>query len=124
MCHDPRWDRQVESREEYYAALRVRLQVDLAPIRRRLEEVTQGSDPFGVLGELARRGERGAARLLAGMLEHPGLWKTAFHALLGIGLLESVVTRRDVESLVAHAPESELVEIVHQAPGGRPDTLS
>jgi hypothetical protein len=71
---DPRWDRQVESRSAYYAALILALGGRLEAIDEHLRGLAAaGADeadawlPLGVLRELARRRDRGAARILDGL---------------------------------------------------------
>lgn len=62
---DPRWDRQVESRSEYYATLALRLGIPVSRIAELLDEDEDGEWlPEQVLNDLAERGVAGAADTL------------------------------------------------------------
>src|SRR4051812_4904259 len=78
VLDDPRWDRQVESRDLYYASLLLELSADIGPICERLLSKSaerEESDfwlPIGVLGAMARRGHDPARDGLAKAI-HDGL---------------------------------------------------
>lgn len=69
LAREPRWDRQVEDRGDYYASLAIRLNVTVAEIA----SITR-TDDDGIVREvveaLARRGVAGASTLLAQMERH------------------------------------------------------
>lgn len=68
VLDDPRLDRQIESRDVYYATLLLALGADVGPLAARANEpVPHETDAWlllGTLGEMARRGQRDARRAL------------------------------------------------------------
>jgi hypothetical protein len=66
ITNDPRWDRQIESRDRYYAELVLRLDVPLAPLERHVQASAgdpkrERSDDGLALGVLERLAEHGLA---------------------------------------------------------------
>jgi hypothetical protein len=63
VLNDPRWDRQVEARDDYYARLLIATGANIDILRRRVAEEAPDADeadfwlPVGVLSEMCRRGE-------------------------------------------------------------------
>lgn len=71
VLDDPRWDRQVESRDAYYANLLIALNADVQPLVDRIASAGDAADesalglPIGVLAQMARRQHAAAASGLA-----------------------------------------------------------
>lgn len=72
ITNDPRWDRQIESRDRYYAELVLRLDVPLAPLERHVRAIAgdskrerfDGGLALGVLERLAEHGLVAAVSVL------------------------------------------------------------
>lgn len=125
VLDDPRWDRQVESRDSYYARLLLALGGDLGPIAARLaalaEDVSNDSAnlwlPLGVTSELAARGHVGAVEILADLVASTRLWESCLDALEGAGgprLVGEVVSPEIAAALVARLGPAELREAVNR----------
>lgn len=62
VLNDPRWDRQVEAREEYYARLLLGINADIEVLCRQVVQAGDEADeadlwlPIGVLAQMSRRG--------------------------------------------------------------------
>jgi hypothetical protein len=73
VLDDPRWDRQVEDRDDYYASLLIRLDADVQPIVEHIARLEaddpRGWLPVGVLAQMAWRGHPAASSGLAVPLE-------------------------------------------------------
>jgi hypothetical protein len=119
VVDDPRWDRQVEQREHYYASLLVLLDTDIAPIAERVlceDEKRDESDlwlPIGVLAELARRAIEPARAALAEAIRRGRWWRPCFDALEAVGgevLVRGVVRAEDVRSLFHFVDADALIE--------------
>lgn len=80
--HDPREDRQVESRADYYAKLLIGAGADGTAIEAILAEGTPPDLAISVLGELFLRGDTTSERLLRTELESGPEWGSAVSALL------------------------------------------
>lgn len=108
ITHEPRWDRQMEERAEYYARLVVELGIPVGAIPLDLDDPDVLLGPaFGVLVELSRGGSTEAAAALHGyvaqadepdwwVVDH--LWREAGPAARR-GLLEIVLDHLDDEDL-------------------------
>lgn len=107
ILQDPRWDRQLERRADYYARLAAQLHLPLAPLEDDLhshtaEHAAASTDlPLLVLARMARRGHSAAAAVLVRYLGYVSDWPEAFdaivsgdHAAEAIGALGSVVLAR------------------------------
>ncbi|HEY7488313.1 MAG TPA: hypothetical protein VH912_27975 [Streptosporangiaceae bacterium] len=100
--HDPRWDRQCESRGLYYARLVVDLELPVGPIADHLFDVSDLVDTdewrtslaIDVLADLVRLSRRDAAGALRRYAEDGWNWFEALDALLQIGD-ESLTTGLD-----------------------------
>lgn len=92
ICNDPRFDRQLESRRDYYASLINKLNIDIAPLAKYLKE-NDDTEDFGwkanltveTLGTLALRGNDDAAMILWDYLSYGYWWKWAVFDLLKTG---------------------------------------
>jgi hypothetical protein len=121
VVDDPRWDRQVEQRDHYYASLLVRLDTDIAPIAGQVFREGEKQDecdlwlPIGVLAELARRAHEPAQSALAEAIRRGRWWRLCLDALEAVGgeaLVCGVVRPEDVRSLVHAVGVDELVDAV------------
>jgi hypothetical protein len=62
VVDDPRWDRQVENRDEYYATLLIEMNADVQPIIDHIWDSSENADEstcwlaVGVLAQMARCG--------------------------------------------------------------------
>ncbi len=122
---DPRWDRQVEARDGYYARLLLALAADLGPISARLAALAEDAPldspdlwlPLGVCSELAVRGHAGAIEILASLVASTRLWRPCLDTLELVGgeaLIGVVVSLADAAALVARVPSAELDEVVDE----------
>src|SRR5215470_13515969 len=109
VLDDPRWDRQIEMREDYYARLLLELNADITPMGERLlceDNKADESDfwlPVGVLAQLARRGHLTAMQALAQAVREGRRWRSCLDALQAAGgqaLIESVVQAQDILRLM------------------------
>jgi len=125
VLHDPRWDGQVETRDDYYARLLLALAADLGPIATRLAALAEGAPldspdfwlPLGVCGELAVRGHTGAIGILAGLVARTRLWRPCLDTLAdvgGVALVAAVVSPADAAAFVARSTPAELDAAVDQ----------
>lgn len=123
VLEDPRWDRQVEIRDDYYARLLLALAADLTPIAARLAALADAAAldspdlwlPLGVCSELAARGHAGARELLAGLVARTRLWRPCLDTLDSAGgesLIGAVVSPADAAAFVTRATPTELCEVV------------
>lgn len=119
VLDDPRWDRQVEQRDPYYAALLVRFDVDIAPIADRVLREDNDEDesafwlPIGVLAEMSRRGDEPAMAALAEAIRRASRWRACLDALEAAGgevLIRAVVQSRDVQCLAQSVDAEALVD--------------
>jgi hypothetical protein len=93
VCHDPRWDRQCESRGLYYARLVVDLELPVGPIAGHLFDMSDLVDTdewrtslaIDVLADLVKLSRREAAAPLRRYAEEGWNWFEALDALLQIG---------------------------------------
>jgi hypothetical protein len=123
VMYDPRWDRQLETREVYYAELLLALDADVTPIWGRLVELAgdeAAADagawlPIGVLTEMAARGSAAAAALLDRAVGEAVLFRECFLMLEESGgseLVKRVVSSASVRRLVRQVAADQLIELV------------
>jgi hypothetical protein len=113
ITRDPRWDRQLEERGDYYARLALLTGMDLSPLREYLrhhdDTDNSGSDAWltlGVLGRSALRGSSDAVSILREYVERGQHWSSALDSLAEVhdpgavsGLDEVVCARCSDEEL-------------------------
>ena len=119
VVDDPRWDRQVESRDAYYANLLIRLNADVQPIVDRISSSGAAAEestvwlPIGVLAQMARRTHAAAASGLALCVRGGRRWRACLDALEAAGsetLIGSVIGPMDVEQLLLSVGAEELAD--------------
>lgn len=119
VLHDPRWDRQVESREDYYARLMIATSTDVTELHRRIVDSDRPDDadlwlPIGVLAAMCRRGSEVARAAIADAVRRGGAqWRACLDALEGAGgreLIGEVLAPEDVDALVGHVGVDELAD--------------
>ena len=119
VLHDPRWDRQVESREDYYARLMIATSTDVTALRRRIVDSDRPNHadlwlPIGVLAAMCRRGSEVARDAIADAVRRGGAqWRACLDALEGAGgreLIREVLAPEDVDALVGHVGVDELAD--------------
>lgn len=130
VVDDPRWDRQVENRDEYYATLLSQMNADVQPIVDYILDSSDNADEstcwlaIGVLAQMARRGRSTAALGLGLCVRQAQRWRTCLDALDaagGEGLVGSVVGARDVEGCsLSLEPRSWLMPHRWCRPLGKP----
>ncbi|MEA2149020.1 MAG: hypothetical protein QOD69_850 [Solirubrobacteraceae bacterium] len=102
IFNDPRWDRQLDARVEYYAtlALDVALGVDALErwLRRGDDDVETTQDVLAVLGRMAIRGHAEARRVLRDYVGRGRFWERAIELLID-----------DYDALRAGVPWPEVV---------------
>jgi hypothetical protein len=87
VTHDPRWDRQIESRSDYYAALIMHTAMSLDPFDAYLHALSGAAagDPndlvLNTMCALATRGHAPAIATLRDYLDYGECWDIAFEAL-------------------------------------------
>jgi hypothetical protein len=116
VINDPREDKQIESRREYYANLLRLLAADISPIARHVAAAptdTQGSDFWlaeGVLTTFAERGDQAAVEGLTACLCHPGAYADTLgrlESLKDVDLVRAVVTSAAAGALRRFAEQDE-----------------
>jgi hypothetical protein len=121
VLEDPRWDRQVEERDQYYARLLVQLGADIGPVGERVLREENDEDesdfwlPIGVLAEMARRTHPAAKEALVAAIQRGRKWRACLDALEAAGgeaLIGAVVSARDVEALIGGVAVDDLVDAV------------
>ncbi len=112
ITHDPRWDGQLESRDDYYAQLALRTQMDLGALATHLrsnDDTESGGCntqlTIGTLGALLRRGRRDAAELLRAYVGYGYWWDDAISELLQNGTPEDRVGLE--EAVLARFPDDD-----------------
>jgi len=127
VVDDPRWDRQVENRDDYYASLLIQMDADVRPIVERILSLGTAAGestcwlPIGVLAQMARRGHAAAAAGLALCVRRGEKWRACLDALEAAGgetLLGSVIQSNDIEQLLLSVGAEELADaaLVVEAP--------
>jgi hypothetical protein len=88
VTHDPRWDRQVEERDKYYADLAVALDLDLSPLEAHLREADREDAgvfhtilTIDVLALMARRGRTDTLETLRRYVASGSQWESAVEAM-------------------------------------------
>jgi hypothetical protein len=117
VVDDPRWDRQVESRDDYYANVLIQLNADVRPIVDRISSLGAAEEestcwlPIGVLAQMAHRGHAAAASGLALCVRRGQKWRACLDALEAAGgeaLVGSVIEPKDIEQLLRNVGAEEL----------------
>lgn len=127
VVDDPRWDRQVENREDYYASLLIQMDADVQPIVDRILSLGATAEestcwlPIGVLAQMARRAHAAAAAGLALCVRRGQKWRACLDALEAAGseaLVGSVIKPKDIEQLLLSVGADELADaaLVAEAP--------
>lgn len=88
VFNDPRWDRQLDDRDDYYATLALDVELDLAPLESWLrsspeEESDTVHDVLAVLGRMSIRGHEEARRVLRSYVGYGAAWARALEELVG-----------------------------------------
>ncbi|MDQ3675688.1 MAG: hypothetical protein M3401_02620 [Actinomycetota bacterium] len=88
LFNDPRWDRQLDARDEYYATLALDIGLDLEPLETWLgdhddESAEMESSVLGLLGRMAIRDHSDARRVLREYVAYGGSWQRAITLLTG-----------------------------------------
>lgn len=115
IVHDPRYDRQVESRSEYYAALTEEAGLSVETLRpQNCPEKEPDTDQrlvVGVLGELMTKGVAGAADVL---LDHVACGTGWDQAIYWISQSPGELYRQLPDVIEGRFPQDERVAIVHR----------
>jgi len=90
VFNDPRWDRQLDDRDDYHATLALDIALDLDPLEGWLrdhdaEDRETAHDVLAVLGRMAIRGHAQARRVLREYVSYGAAWVRAVEALVGDG---------------------------------------
>jgi hypothetical protein len=118
---DPRWDRQVEQRDGYYAQLLVSIGADIEPIRERVlaagEEIDEPDFwlPIGVLAEMCRRGHQVARHVMASAVGSGRRWRACLDALEAAGgeaLIDSVIPASSICDLLTCVDVAQLADAI------------
>ena len=88
VFNDPRWDRQLDDRDDYYATLALDVGLDLAPLERWLrdsagEDSETAHDIIALLGRMSIRGHAEARRVLREYVAYGVVWARAIEGLVG-----------------------------------------
>jgi hypothetical protein len=88
VFNDPRWDRQLDDRDDYYATLALDVGLDLAPLESWLrasaeEDNETAHDILAMLGRMAIRGHAEARRVLGDYVAYGAAWGRALEGLVG-----------------------------------------
>ena len=88
VFNDPRWDRQLDDRDDYHATLALDIGLDLAPLegwlRDNAEEDSETSqDILAMLGRMALRRHAEARRVLREYVAYGAAWGRALEGLVG-----------------------------------------
>jgi len=87
VFNDPRWDRQLDDRDDYYATIALDVELDVGALEVWLadgdDDIETTSDVIGVLGRMAIRGHAGARRVLREYVSYGRLWERAIDRLIG-----------------------------------------
>jgi hypothetical protein len=120
VLDDPRWDRQVEQRDEYYARLLLALDADIRALEERVLDEGPRDDadfwlPIGVLAEMARRGHARPGNAIATAIRRGLRWRACLDALDAAGgepLIGAVVRAEDVVAMIGRIDLDGLVRAV------------
>ncbi|MDX6688682.1 MAG: hypothetical protein QOG15_139 [Solirubrobacteraceae bacterium] len=88
VFNDPRWDQQLDARDEYYATLALDIGLDLAPLEQALRDQDEEGPEFessvlGLLGRMAIRDHPDARRILREYVAYGRSWQRAITLLTG-----------------------------------------
>jgi hypothetical protein len=88
VFNDPRWDRQLDDRDDYHATLALDIGLDLAPLEGWLRSSAEddgetAQDILAVLGRMAIRGHGEARRVLREYVAYGAAWPRAVEGLVG-----------------------------------------
>ena len=88
VFNDPRWDRQLDDRDDYYATLALDVGLDLEPLESWLrgsaeEDSETAHDILAMLGRMAVRGHAEARRVLRDYVAYGAAWGRALEGLVG-----------------------------------------
>jgi hypothetical protein len=121
VLNDPRWDRQVEVRDDYYARLLLGADGDIEVLGRYVVEVKDEADkadlwlPIGVLAELSRHGANSARLAMSEAVRKGERWRACLDALEAAGgadLIHQVVNAEIEQALVARVGVEQIAEAV------------
>ena len=119
VLDDPRWDRQVEAREDYYARILLALDANVERIAASLLREDEDADesdcwlPIGVLTEMARRAHPAAQRAIGRAIEHGPHWRSCLDGLEAAGgeaLIGSVLNPAIIATLLKRADAAEIAD--------------
>jgi hypothetical protein len=90
IFNDPRWDRQLDDRDDYHATLALDIGLDLDPLEAWLrgsgeDDGETANDVLDVLARMAIRGHREAQRVLREYVAYGAAWARAIAGLVGDG---------------------------------------
>jgi len=133
VLHDPRWDRQVETRADYYAALIVHTQLPLDPLDAHLRTLAETNlhDPndlaLATLCALAARGYAPAVAIVRAYLDYGDSsngesWDAAFEALMD-GARDIVSVDRISGVIDRRFPDDDTLDAALPSPGPGMHTL-
>jgi hypothetical protein len=136
IFNDPRWDRQLDDRDDYHATLALDIGLDLRPLEAWLQssgadDGETAQDVIAVLGRMAVRGHADARRVLREYVAYGAAWARAIEGLVGDGSTPrgaapwpEVVSDLDVVLLERFATQEALDEALAGIdPRERPWTL-
>ena len=88
VFNDPRWDRQLDDRDDYYATLALDVGLDLAPLEGWLRDCAEedsetAHDILALLGRMSIRGHDEARRVLREYVSYGVAWARALEGLVG-----------------------------------------
>jgi hypothetical protein len=102
IFNDPRWDRQLDARVEYYATLALDVGLDVGALelwlRRGDDDLETTHDVLAILGRMAIRGHDAARRALRDYVGYGRFWERAVELLID-----------DYDAMVANVPWPEVV---------------
>ena len=93
---DPRWDRQLDTRAEYYASLAQEIGLDAAPLAAHLQQQAHVAEDWSVsltidtLREMGRRGDTASVAVLRDYLNWGADWENALGRLIDCGTPEAL----------------------------------
>ena len=121
VLNDPRWDRQVEARDDYYARLLLATGADIDVLRQRIaqeDDEREEADfwlPIGVLAEMCHRGDPSARTAVDEGVEAGTLWRACLDALDAVGgsdLIEQVVSAASIQTLIDRVGIDDIADAV------------
>jgi hypothetical protein len=90
VFNDPRWDRQLDDRDDYHATLALDVRLHIGALELWLHDSDEDdgdttSDVLGMLGRMAVRGHADARRVLREYVAYGHFWPAAIERLIGDG---------------------------------------